>query len=236
MFKKHNFYAVLHLAAFKAVGESVEKPLKYYSNNVGGTVNVLKVMQDNNVFNFVFSSSATVYGTPKYLPLDEKHLVTGYEITNPYGKSKYMVEHVLTDLCKSDKVNFRTLYRLGSLAELLNYEIFKRWNVIVLRYFNPVGAHKSGLIGEDPQGPPANLMPFVSQVAIGRRPAVNVFGNDYDTPDGTGVRDYIHISDLASGHSCAVRKLEENPGYKVCSYQRGLFHDIYDLTRPFLIK
>ena len=157
-------------------------------------------MKQNNVKNFVFSSSATVYGVPQYLPLDEKHPCIGDQITNPYGKSKYVVEHILKDLFKSDP----------------------SWNIIILRYFNPVGAHESGLIGEDPRGPPNNLMPFISKVAVGKYPEVKVFGKDYDTPDGTGVRDYIHISDLASGHSCALKKLQEKPGLKVF-YHHSIF-------------
>jgi UDP-glucose 4-epimerase len=166
-------------------------------------------MKDHNVINFVFSSSATVYGSPKYLPLDEKHPCIGNEITNPYGKTKYVVEHILKDLCHAEK----------------------DWNVIILRYFNPVGAHESGLIGEDPQGPPANLMPFVSQVAVGRRPCVNVFGNDYETPDGTGVRDYIHITDLATGHSCAVKKLAEKPGLKIYNLGTGKGYSVLEMIK-----
>jgi len=164
-------------------------------------------MQQHNVLNFVFSSSATVYGLPKYLPIDEKHACIGSEITNPYGKTKYVVEHILQDVFNANK----------------------NMNIIILRYFNPVGAHESGLIGEDPQGPPANLMPFVSQVAIGRRPCVNVFGNDYETPDGTGVRDYIHITDLATGHSCAIQKLKENPGLKIYNLGTGKGYSVLEM-------
>lgn len=199
LFKENNFFAVLHLAALKAVGESMTKPLEYFQVNVSGTLNVLNCMRANGVKNFVFSSSATVYGTPKYLPLDESHSRDGDQITNPYGKSKFIVEHMLMDLARSDK----------------------SWNIVILRYFNPVGAHESGLIGEDPRGPPANLMPFVSQVAVGRRPEVNVFGTDYDTVDGTGVRDYIHIYDLAVGHIMALKKIEENLGLKVYNLGTG---------------
>jgi len=199
LFKEYTFYAVLHLAALKAVGESISKPLEYFQVNCAGTLNVLNCMRANNVKNFVFSSSATVYGTPKYLPLDEKHSRDGDQITNPYGKSKFIVEHMLQDLCRSDSA----------------------WNIVILRYFNPVGSHESGLIGEDPSGPPANLMPFVSQVAVGRRPEVNVFGNDYDTVDGTGVRDYIHIYDLAVGHVKALKKIEENLGLKIYNLGTG---------------
>lgn len=199
LFKANTFYAVLHLAALKAVGESMEKPLEYFQCNVTGTLNVLNCMRSNNVKNFVFSSSATVYGTPLYLPLDEKHSRNGDEVTNPYGKSKFIVEHMLMDLAKSDKA----------------------WNIVILRYFNPVGSHESGLIGEDPCGPPANLMPFVSQVAVGRRPEVNVFGTDYDTIDGTGVRDYIHIHDLATGHIAALKKIDEGLGLKIYNLGTG---------------
>lgn len=199
LFKEQKFFAVLHLAALKAVGESMEKPLEYFQVNVTGTINVLNCMRANNVKNFIFSSSATVYGTPQYLPLDEKHSRDGDQVTNPYGKSKFIVEHILMDLARSDK----------------------DWNICILRYFNPVGAHESGLIGEDPQGPPANLMPFVSQVAVGRRPEVNVFGTDYDTVDGTGVRDYIHIYDLAVGHVMALKKIEEGLGLKIYNLGTG---------------
>lgn len=207
LFKANNFYAVLHLAALKAVGESTGMPLNYYENNVGGSISILQCMKENNVKNFVFSSSATVYGLPNYLPLDEKHSTIGDQITNPYGKTKYMVEHILKDLYTSDK----------------------SWNIIILRYFNPVGSHESGLIGEDPRGPPNNLMPYVSQVAIGRLPEVKVFGNDYDTPDGTGVRDYIHVCDLASGHSLAMKKLEESPGLKIYNLGTGKGYSVLEM-------
>lgn len=199
LFEEHKFYGVLHLAALKAVGESMVKPLEYFECNVTGTLNVLNCMRAHNVKNFVFSSSATVYGTPQYLPIDEKHSRNGDEITNPYGKSKFIVEHVLMDLAKSDK----------------------SWNIVILRYFNPVGSHESGLIGEDPRGPPANLMPFVSQVAVGRRPEVNVFGTDYETVDGTGVRDYIHIYDLAVAHVLALKKIGQGLGLKVYNVGTG---------------
>jgi len=211
LFKENNFYAVLHLAALKAVGESCVKPLEYYHNNVAGSINLLRVMKDNNVKNFVFSSSATVYGLPAYLPLDEKHTTIGDQITNPYGKTKYVVEHVLKDLYTSDK----------------------SWNIIILRYFNPVGSHESGLIGEDPRGPPANLMPYVSQVAVGRFPEVKIFGNDYDTVDGTGVRDYIHICDLASGHSLSLKKINENPGLKIYNLGTGKGYSVLEMIKAF---
>jgi UDP-glucose 4-epimerase len=207
LFKKHKFFAVLHLAALKAVGESSRQPLDYYRNNVSGSLTVLDCMKENNVKNFIFSSSATVYGKPAYLPLDEKHSTIGDEITNPYGKTKYVVEHILKDLYASDK----------------------SWNIMILRYFNPVGAHESGLIGEDPVGAPNNLMPYVSQVAVGRLPELKIFGNDYETPDGTGVRDYIHISDLARGHICALNKLREEPGLKIYNLGTGIGYSVLQM-------
>lgn len=207
LFSEHQFFAVLHLAALKAVGESVSMPLEYYWNNVYGTMTVLDTMKKYNVKNFVFSSSATVYGTPQYLPLDEKHPTNGDQITNPYGKTKYVVEQILKDLYSSDN----------------------SWNIIILRYFNPVGAHESGLIGEDPRGPPNNLMPFISQVAVGRLPEVKIFGNDYNTPDGTGVRDYIHIYDLARGHSLSLKKITENPGLKIYNIGTGKGYSVLEM-------
>lgn len=168
-------------------------------------------MKEHNVKNFVFSSSATVYGTPKYLPIDEKHTTDGDQITNPYGKTKFVVEHILKDLYASDK----------------------SWNIIILRYFNPVGAHESGMIGEDPRGPPNNLMPYVSQVAVGRLPELKVFGNDYDTPDGTGVRDYIHIYDLATGHSLSLKKIDENPGLKIYNLGTGIGYSVLEMINAF---
>jgi UDP-glucose 4-epimerase len=174
--------AVIHFAGLKAVGESVAKPLEYYDNNVNGTLCLLRAMQTNGIKTLVFSSSATVYGDPKYLPLNEIHPLS---TTNPYGQTKLVIEEILRDLFKSDP----------------------SWHIMILRYFNPVGAHKSGLIGEDPQGIPNNLMPFVAQVAIGRRDSLNIFGGDYATHDGTGVRDYIHVVDLAQGHLKALQAL-----------------------------
>uniref|UniRef100_A0A8D0UL98 UDP-glucose 4-epimerase n=1 Tax=Sus scrofa TaxID=9823 RepID=A0A8D0UL98_PIG len=191
LFKKYHFVAVIHFAGLKAVGESVQKPLDYYRVNLTGTIQLLEIMKAHGVKNLVFSSSATVYGNPQYLPLDEAHPTGG--CTNPYGKSKFFIEEMIRDLCQADKA----------------------WNAVLLRYFNPIGAHASGCIGEDPQGIPNNLMPYVSQVAIGRREALNVFGNDYDTEDGTGVRDYIHVVDLAKGHIAALRKLKEQCGCRV---------------------
>ncbi len=182
------FAAVVHFAGLKAVGESCEIPLRYYENNIFGTIELLKVMQDHGCFNLVFSSSATVYGDPATVPITEDFPLSA---TNPYGKTKLFIEEILRDLCTSDP----------------------RWKAVLLRYFNPIGAHASGLIGEDPQGIPNNLMPFVMQVAVGLREKLAVFGDDYDTPDGTGVRDYIHVVDLALGHLAAIKNL---PGFNGC--------------------
>ena len=183
VFASHNFFGVIHLAGLKAVGESVIKPLLYYSNNVSGTVTLLEVMTEYNVKNFIFSSSATVYGDPETLPIDEK---SKRSCTNPYGQSKLTVEHILEDLALSDAT----------------------WSLIPLRYFNPVGAHPSGQIGEDPNDTPNNLMPYISQVAVGKLAKLDIFGNDYFTIDGTGVRDFIHVTDLAQGHVAALSYLE----------------------------
>ncbi|XP_043464933.1 UDP-glucose 4-epimerase-like [Leptopilina heterotoma] len=188
VFKKYNFHCVIHFAALKAVGESCEIPLEYYKINVGGTLNLLEVMNENDVKCLIYSSSATVYGVPEKLPLVENMKIG--DCTNPYGKTKFVVEEILQDLCNSDKT----------------------WSVISLRYFNPVGAHPSGTIGEDPNGIPNNLMPYIAQVSVGKRDTLYVYGNDYDTPDGTGVRDYIHIMDLASGHVKALIYMK-NKGY-----------------------
>ncbi|XP_063693795.1 UDP-glucose 4-epimerase-like isoform X3 [Bolinopsis microptera] len=210
IFKKHDFQFVIHFAALKAVGESVSVPLKYYKVNVGGTVNLVEVMSQYGCKNLIFSSSATVYGAPQYLPLDEVH-PTGVGITNPYGQTKHVNECVLRDLAKSDS----------------------EWNIVLLRYFNPVGAHKSGMIGEDPKDIPNNLMPYVSQTAIGRRECLSVFGSDYDTPDGTGVRDYIHVVDLAEGHVKALNKLEESCGLKVYNLGTGNGYSVLDIVNAF---
>lgn len=184
VFTAHQFFGVIHFAGLKAVGESVAKPLLYYSNNVSGTVTLLEVMAEHEVKTLVFSSSATVYGDPETLPIDER---SKRSCTNPYGQSKLVVEHILEDLAESDK----------------------QWNLITLRYFNPVGAHSSGQIGEDPNDIPNNLMPYISQVAVGKLTALNIFGNDYPTVDGTGVRDYIHVTDLAKGHVNALQYAAE---------------------------
>ncbi|XP_041068713.1 UDP-glucose 4-epimerase isoform X2 [Carcharodon carcharias] len=191
LFKEHSFSAVIHFAGLKAVGESVQKPLLYYKVNLTGTIKLLETMRMHGVKDIVFSSSATVYGDPSYLPIDESHPVGS--CTNSYGKTKYFIEEMIKDLCHAEK----------------------DWNAILLRYFNPIGAHESGKIGEDPQGIPNNLMPYISQVAIGRRQCLNVFGNDYETCDGTGVRDYIHVVDLAKGHIAALKKLKERCSCKI---------------------
>ncbi|XP_075706581.1 UDP-glucose 4-epimerase [Rhinoderma darwinii] len=206
LFAKHKFSAVMHFAGLKAVGESVEKPLLYYKVNLTGTIQLLEVMNAHDVKKIVFSSSATVYGDPKYLPIDEKHPAGG--CTNPYGKTKYFIEEMIQDQCKTDG----------------------EWHAILLRYFNPIGAHVSGRIGEDPQGIPNNLMPYVSQVAVGRRGYLNVFGNDYNTPDGTGVRDYIHIVDLARGHIAALKKLQASSGCKVYNLGTGVGYSVLQMV------
>ena len=201
--------AVIHFAAYKAVGESVEKPLDYYQNNIGGALCVLQAMKRHGVKNFVFSSSATVYGDPEKVPCDESCAANG--ATNPYGWTKVMQEQVLMDLCKSDP----------------------DMNVAILRYFNPIGAHPSGLIGEDPNGIPNNLLPYVAQAAIGKFPSVRVFGTDYATPDGTGVRDYIHVVDLAKGHVAAVKKLAEKCGLVIYNLGTGTGYSVLQVIEAF---
>jgi UDP-glucose 4-epimerase len=200
--------AVIHFAGLKAVGESVQKPLDYYDNNVVGTVRLLEAMGACNVRQLVFSSSATVYGDPQRLPLTEDHPLSA---TNPYGRSKLMIEDMLRDLQASDA----------------------SWRIGILRYFNPVGAHVSGLIGEDPRGVPNNLMPYVAQVAIGRREQLQVWGNDYSTPDGTGVRDYIHVVDLAVGHLRALERLQAQPGGVTVNLGTGTGYSVLDMVRAF---
>jgi len=187
LFARHAFDAVVHFAGLKAVGESVEAPLRYYENNITGTIRLLEAMQAHGVRNIVFSSSATVYGDPATVPITEDFPLGA---TNPYGRTKLFIEEILRDQCAADP----------------------SWRAVLLRYFNPVGAHPSGRIGEDPRGLPNNLMPFVMQVAVGKLPELEVFGDDYDTPDGTGVRDYIHVVDLALGHVAAIEKLDALPG------------------------
>ena len=199
--------AVIHFAGLKAVGESVEKPLEYYDNNVHGTLCLLRAMEKNDIKSIVFSSSATVYGDPKYLPLDENHPLS---TTNPYGATKLMIEDILRDLYKSDD----------------------SWKISILRYFNPVGSHSSGLIGEDPNGIPNNLMPFISQVAVGKRESLNVFGDDYDTIDGTGVRDYIHVIDLAQGHIKALESLK-TPQCEAINLGTGNGYSVIEMVKAF---
>lgn len=208
LFSENNFEAVIHFAGLKAVGESVAQPLRYYENNVTGTVVLCQVMAEFNVKNLVFSSSATVYGDPASLPITED-FPTG--ATNPYGQSKLMVEHILADLHHSDN----------------------SWNIARLRYFNPVGAHISGRIGEDPNDIPNNLMPFISQVAVGKRDFLSVFGDDYNTHDGTGVRDYIHVVDLAIGHLKALDKLATKPGLVTYNLGTGTGYSVLDMVKAF---
>jgi len=208
IFSDHKIDAVIHFAGLKAVGESITIPLKYYQNNITGTVNLLEVMGEFIVKNIVFSSSATVYGDPATLPIKEDFPLSA---TNPYGRTKLMIEEILGDLYKSDK----------------------SWNIALLRYFNPVGAHESGQIGEDPNGLPNNLMPYISQVAVGLLPQVSVFGNDYDTSDGTGVRDYIHVRDLALGHIHALPKLAENPGVVIYNLGTGNGFSVLEMVKGF---
>ena len=200
--------AVIHFAGLKAVGESVEQPLRYYENNVLGSLRLLQAMQANKVRTLVFSSSATVYGDPQRLPLTEDHPLS---TTNPYGQTKLVIEQMLRDLYRSDPA----------------------WHIGILRYFNPVGAHASGLIGEDPQGTPNNLMPYVAQVAVGRREYLNVWGNDYATPDGTGVRDYIHVVDLALGHLAALQRLQSHTDCFSVNLGTGVGYSVLDLVRAF---
>lgn len=209
IFAKEKPEAVIHFAGLKAVGESVAKPLAYYENNIAGTINLCNVMKENGCKNIIFSSSATVYGDPAFIPITEE--CPKGVCTNPYGWTKHMLEQILTDVNTADP----------------------EWNIILLRYFNPIGAHKSGLIGEDPKGIPNNLLPYVAQVAIGKLECVGVFGNDYDTPDGTGVRDYIHVVDLAKGHVKAINKLKENPGVKIYNLGTGNGYSVLDVIKAF---
>ena len=200
---------VIQFAAYKAVGESVSKPIEYYSNNLACTLNILDVMRRHNCHNIIFSSSATVYGDPASGPIREDFPVGG--TTNPYGTTKVFTERILTDCCHAD-------------PEL---------NVALLRYFNPIGAHPSGLIGEDPNGIPNNLVPYIAKVAVGKLEKVHVFGNDYPTPDGTGVRDYIHVVDLARGHVAAIKKLEQKPGLFICNLGTGHGYSVLDVINAF---
>ena len=210
VFKENDIEAVLNFAGFKAVGESVQKPIEYYTNNISGTLTLLDVMRKNNVKKFVFSSSATVYGNPEVVPITEECKTGG--TTNPYGTSKLFIEQILKDVYKSDNT----------------------WDIVILRYFNPIGAHESGLIGEEPQGIPNNLMPYIVRVANGTLKELSVFGNDYDTPDGTGVRDYIHVVDLAKGHINALEKLEkEGQGLFIYNLGTGKGYSVLDLVKTF---
>ncbi|ORT52507.1 UDP-galactose-4-epimerase (plasmid) [Vibrio sp. qd031] len=205
---EHNVDSVIHFAGLKAVGESVEKPLEYYDNNVNGTLVLVDAMRESDVHSLVFSSSATVYGDPASVPITEDFPTSA---TNPYGRSKLMVEECLTDFQKANP----------------------DWSITLLRYFNPVGSHQSGLLGEDPNGIPNNLMPFISQVAVGRREVLSVFGNDYNTPDGTGVRDYIHVLDLADGHLSALNKVGSKPGLHVYNLGTGNGSSVLDMVKAF---
>ena len=206
LFAAEEVEAVIHCAALKAVGESVQKPLEYYQNNITGTLTLLGVMEKMGVKNIVFSSSATVYGSPEVMPITED--CPKGQCTNPYGWTKSMMEQIMTDLQKAHP----------------------EWNVILLRYFNPVGAHESGRIGEDPKGIPNNLMPYISQVAVGKLEKLGVFGNDYHTPDGTGVRDYIHVVDLADGHVKAIKYIFTNPGLDIINLGTGTGYSVLDLS------
>ncbi len=209
VFENEKIDAVIHFAALKAVGESVQKPLEYYHNNITGTLVLCEVMKEYNVKNIVFSSSATVYGDPKFVPITED--CPKGVITNPYGQTKSMMEQILTDFNVADK----------------------SFNVVLLRYFNPAGAHESGIMGEDPKGIPNNLMPYVSQVAVGKLDCLGIFGNDYDTKDGTGVRDYIHVVDLAIGHIKAIKKLETSQGVFVYNLGTGTGYSVLDIVNAF---
>ena len=210
VFEENKIEAVINFAGFKAVGESVQKPIEYYTNNISGALNLLDVMRKHNVKKFVFSSSATVYGNPEKIPLTEDCKIGG--TTNPYGTSKLFIEQILKDIYASDN----------------------SWDIIILRYFNPVGAHESGLIGEDPKGIPNNLMPYIAKVATKELKELSVFGNDYNTPDGTGVRDYIHVVDLAKGHVLALNKLEkEGKGLFIYNLGTGTGYSVLDLVHAY---
>ena len=209
IFDENKIDRVIHFAGFKAVGESVSKPIEYYSNNLGNTLTLVDVMREHGCKSIIFSSSATVYGDPDSLPLTEES--PKKNATNPYGWTKWMIEQILTDLHTADP----------------------EWNVVLLRYFNPIGAHPSGLMGEDPKGIPNNLLPYVAQTAIGKRSEVHVFGNDYDTPDGTGVRDYIHVCDLASGHAAALAWMNGREGVEVFNLGTGKGTSVLEIIKAF---
>ena len=209
IFSKEKIDAVIHFAGLKAVGESVQKPWEYYENNIAGTLTLVDVMRKHDVKNIIFSSSATVYGNPAFIPITEE--CPKGQCTNPYGCTKSMLEQILSDIQKADP----------------------EWNVILLRYFNPIGAHPSGTMGENPNGIPNNLMPYITQVAVGKLKELGVFGNDYDTHDGTGVRDYIHVVDLAVGHVKALKKIEEKSGLKVYNLGTGTGYSVLDIVKNF---
>jgi UDP-glucose 4-epimerase len=209
IFEKEDIDSVIHFAGYKAVGESVRKPLEYYHNNITGTLNLCDVMRNHGVKNIIFSSSATVYGDPAFVPITED--CPKGQITNPYGQTKGMLEQILTDLHVSDP----------------------EWNVVLLRYFNPIGAHKAGIIGEDPKGIPNNLVPYIAQVAVGKLEKLGVFGDDYDTPDGTGVRDYIHVVDLAKGHVKAMKKFEDTPEVRIYNLGTGNGYSVLQVLHAF---
>lgn len=209
VFDQESIESVIHFAGLKAVGESVHKPLEYYHNNITGTLILCQEMRRHGVKDIVFSSSATVYGDPAEIPITEN--CRKGEITNPYGQTKGMLEQILTDLHTADE----------------------EWNVVLLRYFNPIGAHESGLIGEDPKGIPNNLVPYIAQVAVGKLECLNVFGNDYDTPDGTGVRDYIHVVDLAKGHVKAVEKLADKDGVHIYNLGTGVGYSVLNVLQAY---
>lgn len=209
IFEKEDIDSVIHFAGYKAVGESVRKPLEYYHNNITGTLNLCDVMRNHGVKKLIFSSSATVYGDPAFVPITEE--CPKGQITNPYGQTKGMLEQILTDLHVSDP----------------------EWNIVLLRYFNPIGAHKAGIIGEDPKGIPNNLVPYIAQVAVGKLEALGVFGNDYNTPDGTGVRDYIHVVDLARGHVKAMKKFEDTPEVRIYNLGTGNGYSVLQVLHAF---
>lgn len=209
LLEKYKFDCCIHFAGLKAVGESVQKPLEYYDNNVCGTVTLLRALNNHNCKNIIFSSSACVYGNPEIIPITEN--CPKGNCTNPYGATKSMIEDIMMDLYKSDS----------------------NWNIVLLRYFNPIGAHQSGKIGENPNGIPNNLMPYITQVAVGKRDELSVFGNDYDTHDGTGVRDYIHVIDLARGHVCALNAIKENCGLEIFNLGTGHGYSVLDVVNAF---
>lgn len=208
VFSSEKIESVIHFAGLKAVGESVEKPLEYYHNNITGTLVLCDLMRKHNVKNIVFSSSATVYGDPASVPIKEDFPLS---VTNPYGSTKLMLENILQDIYKSDN----------------------EWNIIILRYFNPIGAHESGLIGEDPKGIPNNLAPYITKVAVGQLDVLGVFGDDYDTHDGSGVRDYIHVVDLSIGHLKAIEKIKDKPGVAIYNLGTGKGYSVLDLVKAF---